>query len=294
MKRLEIKGLSKAYGEKKALIDFDLSLRTGEIVGFIGRNGAGKTTLLNCIAGNIHPTSGRITYCNQNIVLYPELRQKFGVLIEPSFLDYLNCHDNLRLLMHTSGIRHHGLIEKKINEVLRIVGLVDYKKKYVKQFSFGMKQRLGFAQTLLEEKELLFLDEPFVGLDINGRNMMKAYLRKLVSERGVSVLFSDHNLDEVHDLCHRVVAIQEGRKIYDGQVPDEVEYEIFVDDIEPELRHYILKTPAVEFSDDGRSLVLGNNCNLNIVLSEVLKHASIKSIRSRENTLERLLKEGVL
>lgn len=292
MKKLRITNLSKNYGNNIALSNFDLTIKSGEIVGLIGRNGAGKTTLLNCIAGNIFSDNGQIIYDNQNILHNSELRMKFGVLIEPSFLEYMNCYDNLKLLMIASGVSDKAIIDAKISQVLEIVGLNTRKKDYVKKFSFGMKQRMGFAQTLLEEREMLFLDEPFVGLDINGRQIMKNYLRKLAYEKGVGILFSDHNLDEVNDLCHRVVAIQNGEKIYDGLVMDDIEYEIKIGEVKIELSNVMSQFANIKFIKEERKVILSKSDELNNVIRVIMKYTTIENIRTKENALEILLKEG--
>ena len=292
MKKLRIINLSKNYGNNIALSNFDLTIKSGEIVGLIGRNGAGKTTLLNCIAGNIFPDNGQIVCDNQNILHNSELRMKFGVLIEPCFLEYMNCYDNLKLLMIASGVSDKAIIEAKISQVLEIVGLNTRKKDYVKKFSFGMKQRMGFAQTLLEEREMLFLDEPFVGLDINGRQIMKNYLRKLAYEKGVGILFSDHNLDEVNDLCHRVVAIQNGIKIYDGLVMDDIEYEIEIGEVKIELINVMSKLANIKLNKEEKKVILSKSDELNNVLRIIMKYTTIENVRTKENALEKLLKEG--
>lgn len=134
MRTLQVSGLTKNYGEKKALDDVSFQINQGEIVGLIGKNGAGKTTLLNCIAGNIFPDAGSICFENKDLLVNCEIRKEFGILIQPSFLDYMNTYDNLRLLQNAVGIWDKKLIRKQSDEVLKIVGLEGKGKTFVKSF----------------------------------------------------------------------------------------------------------------------------------------------------------------
>lgn len=213
---LELKSLSKDYGGKKGLFDFSMKLNKGDIVGLIGVNGAGKTTLLNTVAGNIIPDSGEILYQGNIVSLDSKYRGDFGISVNPGFYDYLNTYENLKSICFLNGKRND--FKSEIKEVLKIVGLKDVENKKIKEFSFGMKQRLGFAQAILNANSIMFLDEPFVGLDINGRSMVKDYIKELVEKKQMAVIFSDHNLDEVKSLCNRLIVIREGKKIYDGDI----------------------------------------------------------------------------
>ncbi len=294
MGKLEIKNLTKRYGEKVALNNFSMTVNEGEIVGLIGRNGAGKTTLLDSIAGNIYVTSGEIYYNNSDLLKDTTQRKDFGILITASFLDYLNTYENLELLMNAYGDSNKEYINKRIDEVLTIVGLEKHKKKYVKSFSFGMKQRLGFAQALLNGKQMLILDEPFVGLDIHGREIVKNYVKKFVKESNIGVIFSDHNLDEVKDLCSRVVCIKDGIKIYDGEPEENAKYKIFVDDLKDELVNDLIKYKKIEIDMTQKVISFSENklININDILTSIIKkQINILKISTIENSLEILLKE---
>ena len=290
MSTLQVKGLTKSYGEKKALDNFSMQISEGEIVGLVGRNGAGKTTLLNCIAGNIFPDEGSIFFDKCNLLKESEVRKDFGILIQPSFLDYMNTYDNLRLLQNAVGIWDEKIIRKQSDEVLKIVGLENKGKTYVKSFSFGMKQRLGFAQALLNGHKFMILDEPFVGLDINGREMVKEHIRKIVKEKQIGVIFSDHNLDEVRSLCERVIVIKDGQKVYDKGLEEESLYEIIVENISKEFVEAISKIPGIEIDRDKNSLNFKGSERINQVLAESMAYTRITSIKVSENNLEKLLK----
>ena len=290
MSALQVNGLTKSYGEKKALDNFSMQISEGEIVGLVGRNGAGKTTLLNCIAGNIFPDAGSIFFDKYNLLKESEIRKDFGILIQPSFLDYMNTYDNLRLLQNAVGIWDEKIIRKQSDEVLKIVGLENKGKTYVRSFSFGMKQRLGFAQALLNGHKFMILDEPFVGLDINGREMVKEHIRKIVKEKQIGVIFSDHNLDEVRSLCERVIVIKDGEKVYDKGLEEESLYEIIVQNISKEFVEAISKIPGIEIDRDKNSLSFKGSERINQVLVESMAYTRITSIKVSENNLEKLLK----
>ncbi len=215
MPLLDIKNVSKKYGEKTALHEMAFQVNEGEIVALIGKNGAGKTTLLNSIAGIIFPSGGEIFYKGRDLLKDNGGLSEFGILITGCFLDYLNTFDNLSLLMRASGVNDTSIIKERIDEVLHLVGLENQKKKRVKSFSFGMKQRLGLAQTLLTKTGFLILDEPFVGLDPLGKDMLKRVIIQKAREEKVGVLFSSHDLTDVTEICDRVVMIEGGRKVYD-------------------------------------------------------------------------------
>ena len=290
MSALQVNGLTKSYGEKKALDNFSMHISEGEIVGLVGRNGAGKTTLLNCIAGNIFPDAGSIFFDKYNLLKESEIRKDFGILIQPSFLDYMNTYDNLRLLQNAVGIWDEKIIRKQSDEVLKMVGLENKGKTYVRSFSFGMKQRLGFAQALLNGHKFMILDEPFVGLDINGREMVKEHIRKIVKEKQIGVIFSDHNLDEVRSLCERVIVIKDGEKVYDKGLEEESLYEIIVQNISKEFVEAISKIPGIEIDRDKNTLSFKGSERINQVLVESMAYTRITSIKVSENNLEKLLK----
>lgn len=293
MKILQVNSLTKSYGERKVLDDFSFEVREGEIVGLIGKNGAGKTTLLNCIAGNIFPDSGSIYFDNKDLLVQCETRKDFGILIQPSFLDYLNTYDNLRLLQNAVGIWDKGEIQKRSEEVLKIVGLEGKGKKYVKSFSFGMKQRLGFAQALLNGNKFLILDEPFVGLDINGREMVKEHIKKIVKEKRIGVIFSDHNLDEVRSLCERVIVISDGKKVYDKDLGEEKGYIIGVENVNQKLETAMSEIQGVEMDAEKLQIRFQSKVDIHRVIATAIPYTRIIDIKVSENNLEKMLNGGM-
>lgn len=210
---LEVKSLCKKYNNKIAIDGVSFSVNAGEIVALIGANGAGKTTIMNSIAGIIHSTSGDIYYKERDLLKNPNLLSEFGILINATFIDYLNVEENLKLLMQASNLSR--LDTKSIETVLTMVGLENVRKKKVKSFSFGMKQRLGLAQALLSDIKFLMLDEPFVGLDPLGKEIFKNTIVEMAHTEKKGVLFSSHDLKDVEDICDRIVMIKDGKVVFD-------------------------------------------------------------------------------
>lgn len=242
MPLLEVKNLSKSYANVDALIKMDISVSVGEIVALIGKNGAGKTTLLNCIAGNIYPTGGNILYKGETLLQKESKLNEFGILIEPTFIPYMNAADNLSILLKAAGVKS---VKKNVEDILKLVGLENKKKEKTKAFSFGMCQRLGLAQALLNEPQFLILDEPFVGLDPTGKAILKNIILQKAREEKVGILFSSHDLEDVEEICDRVVLIENGRKKYDGVM----DYD----------KKYILKCDK-NIDEDTKRILL--NCNI--------------------------------
>jgi ABC-2 type transport system ATP-binding protein len=271
-----------------------MSIEEGQIVGLIGKNGAGKTTLLNCIAGNIHPNEGNITFKGNEITNSSSIINDFGILIQASFLDYMNTYDNLKLLSYASGISDKNQIDNKINEVLNIVGLENEKTNFVKNFSFGMKQRLGLAQALLNGKKILILDEPLVGLDVFGREIVKNIIINKAKKEGISVLFSDHNLREVEDICDKIVCLDKGEKIFDGVFKNEKEYCIELNEIDTQIIYKLEKDYKEYIKIDDNIIIIKDKLQLNNIISFLVRNSIfIKEIFIKENSLMKMFKEEI-
>lgn len=224
MELLCVKDLSKNYRQKKALEHVSFDVNEGEIVALIGKNGAGKTTLMNSIAGIIYPNSGQVLYRNTDLLKEQAKLQEFGILIQATFFDYLSTYENLRLLMMASGVTNKAQLHSTIMDTLMLVGLTGQAKKSVKSFSFGMKQRLGLAQTLLTPISFMILDEPFVGLDPIGKQILKDVILHKAHDEHCGILFSSHDLTDVTEICDRIVMLADGKKVYDDVFHDEKRY----------------------------------------------------------------------
>lgn len=211
---ISISHLQKSYGEKKVLRDMNLSIRRGEVVGLLGINGAGKTTLMSCIAGTVPFLEGDIQFCGKDLTKNFHELNKIGFLIKATFLEYLTAEENLRVLGAYAGISEREL-DILVPKTLRIVQLYEKRKEYTTGFSFGQQQRLGVAQAILGKKELLVLDEPFVGLDSDGKEMLETLILEKSKKDGTAVLLSSHDMDEIEKVCDRVVIMKDGNVVFD-------------------------------------------------------------------------------
>ncbi len=225
---IEVMNLSKCYGEKKALSDVSFSVANGEVVGLIGKNGAGKSTILKSIAGLLHFDAGKILYDGIDCSESPHVIKDFGILIECAFLDYINAYDNLKLLYNVDERNDLKKADEKISEVFTLVGLDKVKYKRVKSYSFGMKQRLGLAQAMLTSKTFMMLDEPFIGLDPVGKEIVKKAIVKKAKEENYAILFSSHDLEDVAEICDRIIMIDNGICVYDDVINRLKKYSITI------------------------------------------------------------------
>ena len=205
MEILNTKNLTKTYKKKNAVSNLNMSINKGDIYGFIGKNGAGKTTTIKMIVGLAAPTSGEITLFESKSL--NQGRRKIGTVIEaPAFVPNLTARQNMLIQWKLLGNKNPAIID----EMLNLVGLDYVGKKKVKNFSLGMKQRLGIAMTLMGEPEFLVLDEPTNGLDPKGIVEVRELLQKLNEERGLTILISSHNLSELAKLATRIGIIDDG------------------------------------------------------------------------------------
>lgn len=223
-KVLEIKNVGKYYkdvvGEKyfKALDDFSLEIEKGEIFGLLGPNGSGKTTLLKLLLGLIFPTKGEISVLGKG-PRDVRSKMKIGYLPEhPYFYDFLNPVELLDFYDSLFNINSHTRKER-IQFLLEKVGLKGFEKMRIRNFSKGMLQRIGLAASLINDPELLFLDEPTLGLDPIGTLDIQKFLRELNSQ-GKTIFLCSHLLAQVQDSCHRIAIIHKGRLIKMGRLEE--------------------------------------------------------------------------
>jgi ABC-2 type transport system ATP-binding protein len=213
---IEVRGLSKTYGELVAVDNVDLTVEPGDVFGYLGPNGAGKTTSLRMMLGLIRPSAGSVRLFGRDPQLSVRALEGVAGFVEaPSFYPYLNGRTNLDLLAALDG----DGAAARIDNALEIVGLTSRAKDRVGTYSHGMRQRLGIAAALLREPRLLLLDEPATGLDPGGMRDMRDLIRNL-SARGMTVLLSSHLLTEVEELCNRVAIVRQGGVAYQGALAD--------------------------------------------------------------------------
>lgn len=207
---IQTAGLSKRYRDKWAVDHLDLRVEQGDIYGFIGQNGAGKSTTLKLLCGLVRPTQGEALIFDKPI-RDTVARRRVGALIEqPGLYPDLSGRENLRLYAELLGLDSP---RQQVDEILETVSLSHGEKKPVKQYSMGMKQRLGVGLALLGGPDLLLLDEPINGLDPEGIREMRELLLRLNRDRGLTILVSSHILGELSKIATRYGIIQDGRMV---------------------------------------------------------------------------------
>lgn len=207
-----IKNLNKIIKGTSVLTNINLELEKGKIYGFRGKNGSGKTMLFRAICGLIKPTQGEIIIDGEKLGDKISFPKSVGVLIEyPGFMESLTAFDNLQYLARIKNI----IDDIKITEVIKKVGLDPNSKLKVKKYSLGMKQRLGIAQAIMEDPELLILDEPTNALDEDGVKEINNIL-KYMKSKGTTILISSHDKDELEYICDEIYSLNSGKIINYG------------------------------------------------------------------------------
>jgi len=223
---IETSRLSKSFGEKVAVRDLTLQVGRGEVFGFLGPNGAGKTTAVKMLLGLIQPSAGEGRLFGQPLG-QPEIRRRVGFLPEHfRFHDWLTAAEFLKLHADLYQMPQ-GAIQTRIPELLALVGLEEFATKKLRTFSKGMLQRIGLAQALLNDPELVILDEPTSGLDPVGRRLVRDIIRQL-RQKGTTVFLNSHLLSEVEITCDRVAFIKHGQVITTRQLQALLEGEVTV------------------------------------------------------------------
>lgn len=206
MSVIEVKNVVKRWGNNTVLKSVDLEVDRSEIVGIIGHNGSGKTVLMKCICGFITPDGGEITVSGKRIGKDVDIPKNIGLIIEtPEFLPNFSGFGNLWQLAKIRG----KISKDDVRAVIKKVGLDPGEKKHVGKYSLGMKQRLGIAQAIMEDPDILILDEPMNGLDKNGVEDMRELLLRLKDD-GKAMIIASHNSVDIDVLCDRVFQIDKG------------------------------------------------------------------------------------
>lgn len=217
METIEIKNVSKSFKEQQVLIDVNLKLEEGHIYGLIGRNGSGKTVLLKIICGMMTPDKGEI-FINGTKLDKGSFPTDIGVIIEnPGFISLWSGYRNLKYLASFN----QKIEEDKILEVMQEVGLSDAIYKRVGKYSLGMKQRLGIAQAIMENPNILILDEPFNGLDKNGVDQIYGLLKEF-KKQGKTIFLVSHIRDDIEAVCDCVYEIEHGRVKRKGDIESDM------------------------------------------------------------------------
>jgi ABC-2 type transport system ATP-binding protein len=216
---IEIVNLSKRFKEIVAVDDLNLKVLRGDVFGFLGPNGAGKSTTIRLLVSLIAPSSGAINILGKSLKENRKnILTRVGAIVEkPDFYNYLSAYKNLKILSKISGIE---VKSSRIFELLELVGLKERYKSKVKTYSHGMKQRLGIAQALLHDPELIILDEPTTGLDPHGMKEIRDLIIKLSKDENKTIFLSSHILSEIEMIADRMVIINKGKTIVEGEVKE--------------------------------------------------------------------------
>lgn len=300
---VEVKNLTKYYGNIKAVDDISFTVETGEILGFLGPNGAGKSTTMNMITGYLSSTSGTVTIDGSEILDDPKkAKSKIGYLpeIPPLYIE-MTVRKYLEFMFDLKRVK----LPKKehINEVMRLVHITEQSERIIKHLSKGYRQRVGFAQALLGNPPVIILDEPTVGLDpkqiIEIRNLIKSLGKKH------TVIFSSHVLSEVSEICDRIIVISEGRIAADAKT-DELSTQVLgnqklavqIEGNPSDIIAAIKKIPAVvrviktgEQNDAGKYMIeydKDSNIRRDVFNAMVRINCAILDMQSGNETLEDL------
>ncbi|HEN9193843.1 TPA: ATP-binding cassette domain-containing protein [Streptococcus agalactiae] len=286
MNYLQITNLTKSYGETIILDNVNLSIDSGEIVGLLGRNGAGKSTLMKCIVGLVRKDYGKIKF---NGVV----SNKFGYLIEyPAFYPNLSAYDNLKIFASILNV-----CDKRIKDIIDIVGLTKHGDKIFANYSLGMKQRLGLGRVLLTDPDLLILDEPFNGLDPSGVIEIRGLLKEL-AKSGKSILISSHNLPEIERIVDQINLIH-NTKIVKSVNINEVHKEkrLVIKSKDSEKIMGILKKHKLSQNyllDENAIRIEGNDINSEMIIQLIYSNGGrISEIYFEKITLEEYFEEIV-
>ena len=276
-KILEIQNLHKSFGSFKAVDDISLHVNKGDIYGFLGPNGAGKSTTLRMVLGLIKPEKGSILIKKKNIAgTNRNFLNDIGALIEkPDFYKNLTGLENLKILFKMSKLKN----ENRIFEVLNEVNLWDKRNQKVSGYSQGMKQRLGIAQTLLHQPSLIILDEPSNGLDPQGQADMRDLILRINKEMQITIIISSHILSEIEKISNRMVVINKGVKILEGNVKNLMEKEL----LKVSFKTNSLKQLSQLFSQEGISYEVRSNNIIALINEEKISNV-IEKIVSKKIT----------
>lgn len=285
---IRLRALRKKFGARLAVDDLTLTVPAGEIFGLLGHNGAGKSTAIGMMLGQVWPSSGEVNVCGHDVTRQrAQALRKVGAIFEtPAFYDYLSGWRNLEILSHYTA----PTSKERIREVVDWVGLSGREQSKVKTYSHGMRARLALAQALLPQPELLILDEPGSGLDPEGIAEMRQTIVRLHREMGLTILLSSHLLNEVEQLCTRIAVLNQGRKVFEGQVSE----------VRSERSRVVLRTPdfaaatallgerrLISGATDGRFILLQDGTGTaDVTRALVSAGMDVEGIWQHEQTLE--------
>lgn len=288
---LELKNVSKSFGKRKIIDNISLKVNSGEIFGFLGPNGSGKTTTIKMILRLIDSDEGEIKVNGlDNRKQFEQAMECIGAIVEnPDMYKYMSGIDNLKL-----HARIRNIDEKRIYEVLEMVGLKDRAKDKVGKYSLGMKQRLGLALTLLHNPKVLILDEPTNGLDPAGIKQLRDILKKISHEENVAVFVSSHILTEMQQMCDRVAVLDNGKIVKIEQITNSKEEKIETIELRIKDKTKAIKILKEKFEVDAKEekdsllVTIQTEKVPEVVRKLAIEDVGIKAVIPREHNLEEI------
>lgn len=298
---IETVHLTKRYGDLVAVNDLNLKVDEGEVFGFLGPNGSGKTTTILMLLGLTEPASGQAIVCGFNPTRQPlEVKRQVGYLPEnPGFYDDISARENLLYIARLNRLPE-AEAKRRVARVLEQVGLEHDGDRLVKEFSRGMKQRLGIAEVLVKEAKVVILDEPTLGIDPDGVTRILDLIMSLTREQGRTVLLSSHLLHQVQQICHRIGIIVKGKLLVQGQLDQlgsailrEHQWNFLLevagntDGLEKELRS-LAGVAEIQQRSKGWLLRCTRDVRPEMVSLVIRKNLSLLQLRSEDPTLEEI------
>ncbi|GEC90300.1 ABC transporter ATP-binding protein [Brevibacillus brevis] len=295
---LEIRQLTKKFGDFVAVDNMSLNVREGEIFGFLGANGAGKSTTINMIASLLRVTKGEITLLGKNIEKHSKFaKMNIGIVPQDiAIYEDMTAYENVRFFAGLYGLRG-SLLRERTEEALEFVGLGDKSTSFPKNFSGGMKRRLNIACAIAHRPKLIIMDEPTVGIDPHSRNYILNSVRKL-NDMGCTIIYTSHYMEEVEEICTRIAIVDHGKVIAEGSkeqlkaiITDAKEIWIGVRADEPlnrEALKAIAGVDAVLQEENTIKIVSKTEINnLNRIIQQLIKdQVEIRSVEEQAPNLE--------
>ena len=284
---LECKNQCKTFGKKQILHNVSFEIKKGDILGFIGPNGAGKTTTIKLILGLQSITSGKVLINGYDVEKeFTKEIEKVGAIVEnPDMYMYMSGYDNLKLVANM----YKGITTKRIDEVVKLVKLENRINDKVSKYSLGMRQRLGIAQAILHNPNLLILDEPTNGLDPEGIKEMRELLVDLAKKEEMAILISSHNLAELDNFCNKICIIKNGEIIETNEITaikKDIEHQQFIVEIDNTKDIKNLYSEATIVNDKIFKITMKKENVPNLVVNLVNNNIKIYEIKEDEKSLE--------
>jgi ABC-2 type transport system ATP-binding protein len=291
--------LSREYEEVEAVTDLDLEIEEGEMIGYIGANGAGKSTTVKMLTGILEPSSGRIEVDGRN----PQKERKknamnIGVVFGQKTQLWwdLPVRDSFQLLKEIYEVEDDAY-ERRVDEFDEVLDLDEFWEQPVRKLSLGQKMRAELAAAFLHHPKIVYLDEPTIGLDVAVKEKIRDFIRKMNREKDITVMLTTHDIDDIEDLCERIVVLDEGDKIYDGNLEslvDRFTSRRLVLDLRGEPEFSLEQDGVQEVEQDGSHVEITFDrevLSASDLMREVLENFDVADFRIKEPDIESVVKK---